>query len=114
MYKRQGRERPALFDRVRPDLIIAYGVVHHLIYTASVPPAEVLRWLRSFGAATVVELATPDDAMVRKLTGNKLESELHAGRTEPELRELVGAVFDVVSERPLEGGARILFELTPR
>ena len=109
-----GRERPALFDRVRPDLIIAYGVVHHLVYTASVPPAEVVRWLRSFGAAAVVELAGPDDAMVRKLTGNKLEGELHVGRTEAELRELIGAVFEVVSEKALEGGSRVLLELTPR
>lgn len=109
-----GNERPALFDRVRPDLIIAYGVIHHLIYTASVPPSEVLRWLRSFDAVVALEFVGPGDPMVGKLTANKLESELHRGRTEAEFRDLVAGMFEINAEQALEGGNRVLFELVPR
>jgi ribosomal protein L11 methylase PrmA len=108
-----GKERPALFARVRPDLIVAYGLIHHLIYTASVPPAEVAGWLRSFEAPVALEFVGPDDPMVKQLTTNKLDDELHVGRTEAEFRSLIESMFEIVSELPLEGGTRVLFELNP-
>ena len=101
-------------DRVEPELVIAYGVIHHLIYTASVPPRTVLTWLRSFDCPAVVEFVAPEDPMVAKLTANKLDEELHPGRTEVDFRGLLVDVgFTTVSERELEGGTRILFELDP-
>lgn len=109
-----GKERPGLFERVRPDVIIAYGVIHHLIYTTSIPPRAVMEWLRSFACVVVVEFVGPDDEMVATLTANKLARELHHGRTEKEFRAIVAEMFDVHSERTLESGTRILFELIPR
>jgi hypothetical protein len=109
-----GKERPGLFERVKPDLAIAYGVIHHLIYTASIPPRSVMEWLRSFDCVVAVEFVSPDDEMVTKLTANKLDQELHHGRTEKEFRTMVAEMFDVQSERRLDSGTRILFELTPR
>ena len=108
-----GVERPALFDRVKPDLIVAYGVIHHLIYTSSVPPRTVMQWLRNFNCDVVVEFVAPEDEMVSKLTANKLPEELHVGRTESEFRELLSELgFVTVSERSLEGGTRTLFDLS--
>ena len=109
-----GKERPALFDRVKPDVIIAYGLIHHLIYTASIPPRSVMEWLRSFNCLIAVEFVSPDDEMVAKLTANKLSQELHHGRTEEEFRAIVGEMFVIQSEQTLESDTRILFELKPR
>ncbi len=109
-----GKERSSLVQRARPDMVLAYGLIHHLIYTASIPPESVVGWLRGFDCPVVVEFVAPEDEMVAKLTANKLESELHPGRTEPEFRSLVESRFHTRSEKPLTGGTRILFELTPR
>ncbi|TDI37102.1 MAG: class I SAM-dependent methyltransferase [Acidobacteria bacterium] len=109
-----GRERPGLFERVKPDVVIAYGVIHHLIYTTSIPPRAVMEWLRSFACVVVVEFVAPEDEMVAKLTANKLARELHHGRNEKEFRAIIAGMFDVHSERTLESGTRILFELIPR
>jgi hypothetical protein len=109
-----GQERPGLFERVKPDVVIAYGVIHHLIYTASIPPRAVMEWLRSFDCVVAVEFVAPEDEMVAKLTANKLARELHHGRTEKEFRGIIADMFDVRSERTLESGTRILFELEPR
>ena len=109
-----GKERPGLFERVKPDVVIAYGVIHHLIYTTSIPPRAVMVWLRSFDCVVAVEFVAPEDEMVAKLTANKLSRELHHGRTEKEFRAIVAEMFDVQSERKLESGTRILFELKPR
>lgn len=110
----RGAERPGLFERVSPDLVIAYGLIHHLIYTASVPPRSVLEWLRDFEAPLALEFVAPDDEMVGVLTANKVDEELHSGRSEPEFRRLLGEHFEVGAEQALGNGSRILFYLTPR
>jgi hypothetical protein len=107
-----GRERPGLFDRARPDLVIAYGLIHHLIYSASVPPREVASWLRSFDCPVLVEFVSPADEMVARLAGNKLPHELHADREEADFRRLIGDSFQTVDELRL-APERVLFALTP-
>jgi len=109
-----GKERSALTDRARPDLVIAYGLIHHLIYAASVPPREVVTWLRSFDCPVVVEFVSPGDEMVAKLVGNKLSHELHADREEAPFRSLLGEMFETTHEMALTSGTRILFSLRPR
>ena len=106
-----GIERPALFDRVDPDLVVAYGLIHHLIYTASIPPVLVVEWLASFNAAVVVEFVAPDDPMVKRLTANKRPEELHANRDKDAFEELVAERFNVVSTLELEGGTRWVYHL---
>ncbi len=106
-------ERPGLWERVDPDLVVAYGLIHHLIYTASIPPSSVLDWLRSFDCPVIVEFVSPADEMVAVLTANKEEAELHPGRTEAEFRQLVAERFTIGAEQPLEGGTRVLFRLLP-
>jgi hypothetical protein len=107
-----GTERPALFERARPDLVIAYGLIHHLIYSASVPPAEVVSWLRGFGCPVLVEFVSPADEMVTRLAGNKLPHELHPDREESDFRRLIGNRFHTAEERRLSP-ERVLFALIP-
>ena len=109
-----GTERSSMIDRAQPDLVIAYGLIHHLIYQASIPPREVLKWLRGFGAPVVVEYVSPSDEMVARLVGNKLPHELHPDRDETAFRALAGEHFDVVDESSLSSGTRVLFALLPR
>lgn len=108
-----GRERPALVTRANPDLVIAYGLIHHLIYTASIPPSEVLSWLASFGAPVLVEFVAPEDPMIARLTANKTEDELHPGRTRADFETLVSHSFTVRDTASLGSGERILYWLEP-
>lgn len=109
-----GEERPGLMERADPDLVVAYGLVHHLIYTASIPPEKVCDWLASLGAPLVLEFVSPEDEMVHKLTANKLESELHRGTGLDSFRATLESRFAVDQTHSLEGGTRTLFALSPR
>jgi hypothetical protein len=109
-----GQERGSLMERAGPDLVIAYGLIHHLIYGASIPPREVMRWLASFRCPVIVEFVAPTDEMVTKLIGNKLPHELHPGGEESEFRALVDDFFSVAGEHRLASGTRVLFTLEPR
>ncbi len=106
-------ERPGLSERARPDLVIAYGLIHHLIYTASIPPTAVMEWLASFGCPVVVEFVSPVDEMVTKLTANKMDQELHTGRTQGEFETILSAHFDIQATRTLGEGSRVLYSLRP-
>lgn len=108
-----GIERPGLDERANPDLVIAYGLIHHLIYTASIPPATVVEWLASYGCPVVVEFVSPDDEMVAKLTANKEQDELHPGRTQDEFETLLAARFRTVDALVLGDGVRVLYSLEP-
>jgi hypothetical protein len=108
-----GQERPSLVERTRPDLVIAYGLIHHLIYGASIPPREVVRWLASFDCPVLVEFVSPADEMVIKLVGNKLPHELHTGGEEQDFRALMGEHFVISAEQRLGEGTRVLFALEP-
>jgi hypothetical protein len=106
-----GVERPALFRRARPDLVVAYGLIHHLIYTASVPPPRVVEWLAGFEAPVVVEFVAPDDPMVARLTANKRPEELHPGRDRESFERLAEANFKIADRLDLPGGTRRLYSL---
>ncbi len=108
-----GVERPGVFERADPGMVIAYGLIHHLIYGASVPPSRVMEWLRQFDCPVVVEFVSPEDAMVQRLVGNKLPEELHPDREEADFRRLAAKAFDVTDERRL-APERVLFALDPR
>ena len=108
-----GMERPSLDARANPDMIIAYGLIHHLIYTASIPPTTVVEWLASYGCPVVVEFVSPEDEMVAKLTANKEQDELHPGRTRHEFESLLAARFRTVDSLVLGDGVRVLYSLEP-
>jgi hypothetical protein len=108
-----GNERPGVFERARPDMVIAYGLIHHLIYGGSVPPRQVVAWLRAFDCPVLVEFVAPDDEMVTRLVGNKLLEELHPDRQESDFRRLAEEMFIIADERSL-APERVLFALEPR
>jgi hypothetical protein len=108
-----GKERPGLMERAQADLVVAYGLIHHLIYSASIPPAEVVGWLASFDCPVIVEFVAPADPMVARLTANKLEAELHPGRSQPEFEALLSKHFESIDTMTLGEGTRVLYSLRP-
>lgn len=109
-----GGERPGLIERADPDMVIAYGVIHHLVYTASIPPTTVVEWLAGMRCPVVLEFVSPEDEMIAKLTANKIESELHDGRTRSEFEAILGRRFDPVETETLGTGTRVIYNLRPR
>jgi hypothetical protein len=106
-------ERPSLFERARPDLVVAYGVIHHLIYGGSIPPSAIVTWLRRFDCPVVLEYVAPADDMAVRLIGNRLDHVLHSGLGENDFRDLVSAGFSTVAEEKLGAGTRLLLHLDP-
>jgi hypothetical protein len=69
----RGRERASLERRGSPGLVLCLAVVHHVCITGNVPVRELLEWLRSLGAALVIEFPDRSDPMVQRLLSGKRE-----------------------------------------
>lgn len=108
----RGRERRALEERARPDLVIALAVLHHLAITGNVPLAELVDWLAATGAELVVEFVHREDPMVQRLLAGRPDRfpdyELQI------FERLLHGAFEVVARRPLSGGTRTLFHARRR
>lgn len=60
-------ERPALFDRFKPDMVLALALIHHLRITHNIPLADMADYFRSVSPDQVVEWVPKDDSQVRRM-----------------------------------------------
>ena len=109
----RNRERAPFSQRVRPDLVLALALVHHLAIAANVPLPEVVAWLRSFGGRLVVEFVHMDDPMVRRLLGNKPGGLFDDYRRDA-FEAILGEHFGVHRQETLPSGTRTLYLAEPK
>lgn len=103
----RGRERRAIWERGRPDLVLALALVHHLVLGANVPLAEVVEWLAQVGENLVVEFVDKRDPMSRKLLLNKVDQ--FPDYTVAEFERLLGLHFTIRRRVELKSGDRVLY-----
>ncbi len=67
-----GKECRSLMQRGKPDLIIAYALIHHLRINGNIPFHLMLDWFYSLGAPNLlVEFVPKEDPMVQRLLRNR-------------------------------------------
>ncbi len=106
------RERMALTERQRPELVIALALIHHLVITANIPLPELVDWLAGLGSHLVIEFVTKDDPMVEKLLRNK--EDIYHDYEQPVFETCLAERFEVLRQQPLQNGNRTLYFARPR
>lgn len=106
-------ERPALRDRVRPDLVLALALIHHLVIGRNVPVDAFLAELASWGPEAVLEVPDRHDPMVARLLAAKPD-DTHADYRLDHIEDRIERRFTVVERIPLSGGTRVLYRLRRR
>ena len=109
----RNRERAAFVDRVRPDVLLALALVHHVAIAGNVPLGEVVSWLRSFGGRVVVEFVDVDDVQVKRLLANKPPGLFDDYRREA-FEQLLAEQFLVHEQQRLPNGTRTLYLAEPK
>jgi len=107
-----GKERMALDQRKKPDLVLCLALIHHVRMSANIPNKLFLEWLRSLDAEIVLEFVNRNDEMVIKLLTNKKEQyeDYNIDQFVKETKEY----FTIKDREPLKGGKREIFFLKPR
>ena len=106
----RGHERPGIFDRGNPDIVLVLAVIHHLAITFNVPLAAQLDLFRDLTPEMVIEMPHADDPMVKKLLVNK-RAGIHDDFTLEEFERLLNERFTVKSKMLLSSGTRTIFHV---
>ena len=110
----RNRERAPFVERVRPDVVLALALVHHLAIAANVPLPEVVAWLAASGAGSSSSSSTPTTCRSKRLLANKPAGPVR--RLPP--RRLRGAAGRAASsstrQQTLPGGTRTLYLAEPK
>lgn len=109
----RGQERPGVFDRGSPDVVLYLAVIHHVAITFNIPVAAQLDMLATLAPEIVIEMPHADDPMVRKLLVNK-RAGIHDDFGLAEFERLLGERFVVRSRMTLAGGTRTIFHAVRR
>lgn len=104
----RGKERPGIFDRGNPDMVLYLAVIHHVAITHNVPVAAQLDLLADVAPEIVIEFPHADDPMVRRLLRNKREG-IHSDYDLAVFEGLLSERFTIRSKRVLAGGTRTIF-----
>lgn len=105
-------ERKRLTERGTPDLVLCLALLHHLVIGANIPLPEVVEWLSSLGSELVIEFATREDEMVRRLLRNK--DDQYADYDLDGFERALIARYVVVRRETLPAGTRTLYWARPR
>ncbi|MGZ5325223.1 MAG: methyltransferase [Solirubrobacterales bacterium] len=109
----RGEERRPLAARGAPELVLALALVHHLSISGNVPLRALLDWFASLGARLVIEFATREDPMVKRLLAAKRQG-LHGDYELGEFDRLLSERFSVERRETLPSQTRVLFLARPR
>jgi ribosomal protein L11 methylase PrmA len=109
----RGRERPGIFERGTPDVVLYLAVIHHVAITHNVPVAAQLDLLADLAPEIVIEFPHSADPMVKRLLRNKREG-IHSDYSVEVFEGLLGERFTVRSKRVLAGGTRTIFHAARR
>lgn len=109
----RGTERKSALERGRPDLVLCLALVHHVSIAGNVPIREVVDWLRSLGAALVIEFPTREDPKVEQLLAAK-RSGTHLDYDREFFERCLGEAFEVERSERLTSATRILYFARPR
>jgi hypothetical protein len=104
----RGQERPGVFHRGNPDIVMALAVIHHMAITFNVPIASQLDMFRDLSPELIIEMPHADDPMVRKLLQNKRDG-IHDDFNLDNFERLLMERFDIKSKMLLAGGTRTIF-----
>ena len=95
----RGRERKAIWDRLRPSFATWLAVYHHLCLGAGIPLAEVVGLTYEVSPEAVVEFVHPEDKMARHISATR-QAEL-APYTRDHFEQYATAAGSIVSREDL-------------
>lgn len=65
------QERKAFLERLKPDLILALAVIHHLAIGKNVPLEKIARLLSTTSKYLIIEFVPKEDPKTRQLLANR-------------------------------------------
>jgi ribosomal protein L11 methylase PrmA len=101
------RERLAISERVRGDVVFALALVHHLAISNNVPLESVAAYFAKFGGHLIVEFIPKTDEMVRRML--RAREDIFSEYSREGFEKAFGTVFKIVRSRDLKNSLRTIY-----
>ncbi|MGE0055332.1 MAG: hypothetical protein AB7S74_14090 [Hyphomicrobium sp.] len=106
------RERPALLDRNKPDLVIALALIHHLAISNNLPLSYIADFLANHTPALIIEFVPKSDSQVRRLLANR--PDIFPNYSREGFEAAFGDRFAITRANAIPGTDRTLFVMHRR
>ncbi len=101
------RERSSIFDRGRPDVVLALALVHHLAISNNVPLVELAEFFWSLGGSLIIEFVPKSDSQVQRMLVTR--EDVFPDYTQAVFEREFGERFDISHSTPINGTESTLY-----
>ena len=101
------RERPSLYERGSPDLIMALALIHHLVISNNIPLRKIAELFSILSPNLIIEFVPKSDTMVKKLLSTKKNSFNEYNKDNFE--KVFGKFYKIISSKKILNSDRILY-----
>ena len=105
-------ERGSIFDRPKPDLLLALALIHHLAIGNNVPLERCAAFFAKLAPNLIIEWVPKSDSKVRELLQNR--SDIFEDYSTERFEAAFGRHFEINERCALRASERILFRMTVR
>jgi 23S rRNA U2552 (ribose-2'-O)-methylase RlmE/FtsJ len=103
------KERDALFDRVKPDLVMSLAIIHHLRITSGIPLTKQAVMFASLCSHMIIEFVPKSDDKVVTLLQNR--EDIFDDYSESSFEEIFQEHFEILDKQTVKTTDRILYYL---
>ncbi len=100
-------ERLSLKERGPTDILLALALIHHLVFSSSIPLSRIAGWFASLARYVIVEFVPPTDPMVRKILQNRGTE--HLPYNKDVFLSSFGALFNFEDQKVLKNARTLYF-----
>jgi hypothetical protein len=106
------RERASIFDRGKPDLVLALALIHHLAFTGNQPLENLAEFFAGLAPWLVIEFVPETDSQVQLLRANRRG--IHHPYDRGHFEACFGKHFSAIIAEPVSESGRILYLMRRR
>ena len=106
------RERASIFDRGKPDLVLALALIHHLAFSGNQPLENLAEFFVGLAPWLVIEFIPETDSQVQLLRASRRE--IHHRYDRGHFESCFAKHFTVIIAEPVSESGRILYLMRRR
>ncbi len=106
------RERASIFERGRPEMVMALALIHHLAFVGNQPMANLAAFFRGLAPWLLIEFVPETDPQVRLLAAQR--AGVHHEYNREAFERSFGRHFAITASEPVTEQGRILYLLRRR
>jgi hypothetical protein len=103
------RERAAFHDRIKTDLVAALALVHHLVIGKNISLPVLADYFNHIAPELIIEFVPKEDEKVQQML--KSRPDTFTDYDQANFERYFTQYFDIVSQKPVPGTSRILYNM---